>query len=140
MAQPADPIEHYKVIARTIAEKAPQGWTKARMTYRSVSTVSEPETAYEMADGSSKVKVVMSFDLTRAFDALRQIMYQPGKGTWFTAEFTLTREGHFSTDFDFDHEPQWHAPIGAAAYARELKDFPRSPEHTPDWLREAASS
>jgi hypothetical protein len=26
--------------------------------------------------------------------ALRQMMYQPIKGTWFTAEFVLTREGH----------------------------------------------
>lgn len=140
MGEPAGPVEQYQVIARAIAQSAPTGWVRAHLTYRSVSTVGEPQTRFELPDGSSKVVVVKGFDLRRAFAALRRLMYRPGTGTWFTAEFSLTREGRFSVDFDFDSEPQWGTPIGAAAYARDLADFPRAPEHTPDWLRRAASS
>lgn len=140
MGGPADPVEQYKVIARTIAQSAPPDWTKAHLTYRSVSTMGEPQTVFELSDGSKKAVVVKGFDLRRAFTALRRTMYQPGKGTWFTARFTLTREGHFSTDFDFDGEPQWQAPVGAEAYARDLEEFPRTPENTPEWLRLAVSS
>jgi hypothetical protein len=107
------------------------------MTYAAVSTTAQATTVYEMSDGAIQKKLVKGFDLHNAFAALRKAMYQPGKGTWFTAEFRLTREGHFSTDFDVDNEPNWRVPIGAAAYARDLRDFPRDKECIPDWLRAA---
>jgi hypothetical protein len=139
MSGPNSPTDFYKVIARVLAANAPEGWAKASIRYRALSTVGEPETVYEMADGSRQAKAVRGADLRKAFMALRRLFYQPGKGTWFTAEFTLTQEGHFSTDFDFDNEPDWKIPAGAVAYARDLQDFPRDSEHTPEWLRSAVA-
>ena len=73
--------------------------------------------------------------LENSFVTLRQQMYQPGKGAWLTATITVTADGHFATDFDYDHEPAWSIPVDAGIYAADLAEFPREPQYVPDWLR-----
>lgn len=64
---------------------------------------------------------------------LREAMYRPGAGTWFTAWFTVTAEGKLSTRFDYDNEPEL-GHFAAEAYRADFDEFPRTPENTPDWL------
>jgi hypothetical protein len=64
---------------------------------------------------------------------LREAMYRPGAGTWFTAWFTVTAEGKLSTRFDYDNEPEL-GHFAAEAYRADLDEFPRTPQNTPDWL------
>jgi len=73
--------------------------------------------------------------LEEHFERLRLQMYQPGKGAWLTATLTITSDGHFSTDFDYDHEPRWSIPVDPATYAADLEEFPRDARYIPAWMR-----
>ena len=134
--RPADPVELYRQIARIVAGNAPGGWVRATTRRYALHLTGEQHTEYQLEDGSTKVSHPKGFELTKAFTALREAMYQPGKGTWFAAELTLTREGRFSVDFDYDLEPAWHGPAPSGReYADDLWKFRRDPEHIPGWLR-----
>jgi hypothetical protein len=134
--RPADPTELSRQIARIVVSNAPDGWVRATTRMYAVRPTGERHTEYQLQDGSTKVSHPEGLELTKAFIALREAMYQPGKGTWFAAELKLTREGHFSADFDYDLEPAWHGPAPSArGYADDLRKFRRDPEHIPGWLR-----
>ncbi|ROS49597.1 hypothetical protein [Frigoribacterium sp. PhB24] len=72
-------------------------------------------------------------DSTLRARELREAMYRPGAGTWFTAWFAVTAEGNLRTRFDHDAEPEL-GQFGAEAYRADFDEFPRTPENTPDWL------
>jgi Tuberculosis necrotizing toxin/Protein of unknown function, DUF600 len=118
-SEPAGPVELYRRIARVLAGSAPDGWVKVTTRRYALRLTGEQHTVYQLEDGSSKVIHPKGFELAKAFTALREAMYQPGKGTWFTAELTLTREGRFSVDFDYDLEPDRRGPLapGPPSYA-----------------------
>jgi hypothetical protein len=59
-------------------------------------------------------------------------MYKPGSGGWLTARTTITSDGPFSTDFYYDHEPDWSIPVDPDIYAADLAEFPREDPYIPD--------
>ncbi len=67
------------------------------------------------------------------------MLYQPGKGTWFTARCTITADGRMSFDFDYDNEPEWDIDVYPDAYAEDQEKYPRDEEHQPDWLKHKLS-
>jgi hypothetical protein len=75
-------------------------------------------------------------------DELRRVMYQRGKGTWFSAQWTITNTGgsgekiSASVSFNYDDEPVWRRPAHPGLYALDLEAFPRDEESIPDWLRQ----
>lgn len=79
-------------------------------------------------------------------DELRRVMYQPRRGTWFSARWTITRssgtaiEITTSVAFNYDDEPLWRWPAHPGLYALDLELFPRDHEHMPDWLRHKVDS
>jgi len=73
-----------------------------------------------------------------SFEKLRQLMYDeaPFRGAWYTAVMTITKEGKFDTEYDYNTKPAFdHQPV-PEAYALDFKHFPRNEESTPDWLKE----
>lgn len=73
--------------------------------------------------------------LVRAMENLRQVMYKPGKGTWYKAVFNIARPGQVTTNYDYNTEPDWTVRPGDATYRADLEKFPREPELVPDWMR-----
>lgn len=75
-------------------------------------------------------------------DELRRVMYQPGKGAWFSARWTITNSSgngdkiSANVAFNYDDEPIWRRPAHPGLYALDLEAFPRDEESTPDWLRQ----
>jgi hypothetical protein len=75
---------------------------------------------------------------TPSFERLRQLMYEqaPFRGAWYTAVMTISPDGKFDTEFDYDQKPQFDYMPVDEAFAQDFEQFPRNEESTPDWLKQ----
>jgi hypothetical protein len=128
------PDEIYRDIGQAFHERCPSGWLSGRIICRQVGTMSEYMAEASMPDGSVYYPTRVSRTFGPYFDELRDLFAQPGKGTWFTAVCTLSAEGRFSLDLDYDHEPEWQTPVSAGHYLEDWSRYPREPATTPAWL------
>ncbi|WP_343063692.1 TNT domain-containing protein [Haloechinothrix aidingensis] len=74
------------------------------------------------------------------FDRLRAAMYEPEKGTWFQATFSLTADDRFDLHYDSTSRPTWRCDPeraclpDATPFAAELERYPRDRDQVPPWL------
>ncbi|RZU11056.1 uncharacterized protein DUF600 [Kribbella rubisoli] len=115
-------------IARALVSGLPAGWREVTAVYRATTTYAELDAT---VDGEQVDPLPDA--LEDHFEALRREMYQSGRGTWLTASISVTSDGHFATDFDYETEPAWSMPVDAGIYAAELAEFPR--DDVPAWMR-----
>ncbi len=93
------------------------------------------------ADGG-ETRPAMPRDLPSAFLELKRTMVHEQGGTWFSAEFTVSADGDFEVDYNYDRRVWFDgadpfAPGSQpddADWAAELELFPRVPEAVPAWL------
>ncbi|MFE4194847.1 hypothetical protein ACFRJ9_03195 [Paenarthrobacter sp. NPDC056912] len=73
-----------------------------------------------------------------AVKMLRNLMYAPGKGAWFSMSLRVTPEGDgWEADYNYTDKPIWElGEPSADSYAQELYLYPRDEEHIPDWFKE----
>ena len=122
-------------IARALTANAPGGWREVTGVYRATTPYAELD-ATVVGPGQARVDLEpLRAGLEDHFETLRRQMYQTGKGTWLTARISITSDGHFSTDFDYDSEPAWSMAVDPGIYAADLAAFPRDDEHIPRWMR-----
>ncbi|WP_239066161.1 ATP-binding protein [Microbacterium hibisci] len=74
-------------------------------------------------------------ELVLAVARLRQAMYVPDRGAWYTAQVLVNADRSTGLKTWLDHEPRL-AGVDPAAWGRDAARFPRTPEHTPAWLAE----
>ncbi|MGZ0153448.1 immunity protein YezG family protein [Kribbella sp. WER1] len=117
-------------IARALVAELPAGWRSVTAVYRATSSYAELD-----ADVDGSQVEVLPEGLEDQFEELRREMYRPDKGTWLTAQLTITSDGHFSTDFDYDHRPSWSLAVDERIYRDDLAAFPRAPQYVPSWMR-----
>ncbi|MFC5997808.1 hypothetical protein ACFP6A_03590 [Quadrisphaera sp. GCM10027208] len=129
------PDELIRTIGQAFVDAAPREWTEGKIVYRRAGKTAEYQETAVLPDGRV-VGVDAGRGAAKAFKELRRLMYQPGKGTWFTAVCTLYPDGRTTFDFDFDNEPEWASPTVAGHYVEDVEQYPRDDEHTPDWLRQ----
>lgn len=124
-----------QTIAHALVAAVPQGWNRIQFEFRGTVQISgarlESITADSAMERHSVPKVAM-----REFDRLREAMYEPGRGTWFTARLVIDQSGGYEIDFDYDFEPDFNPRLTAGAYALDLRHFPRDDAHTPIWLQD----
>ena len=122
-------------IARALTADLPVGWRAVTGVYRATAPYAELDaTVIGPANEQTELESLPE-GLEDHFELLRRQMYQPGKGTWLTARITITADGHFSTDFDYNTEPAWSIAVDPGIYAADLAEFPRDEEHVPAWMR-----
>jgi hypothetical protein len=87
-------------------------------------------------------------ELTDRLADLKDAMYEPEKGAWFLAEFTLRRGGGYTVDFTYDRRVYWNQdclldpfrnpserPVPSDEMWRdELARYPRPAPVRPGWL------
>lgn len=133
---PDQRTEIYREIFAEVSGWLDWGWSEFTITSRRVAGYAQMDVVAKDDAGNVGQPHVQGTVLARHLRALREMMYETGKGAWFTAELKFERSGRFSADFDYDHEPAWYDDgISPLSYVEELERFPRDPEHTPDWLR-----
>jgi hypothetical protein len=117
-------------IARALVADLPAGWREVTAVYRATTSYAELDAT---VDGSQVDPLPEG--LEDHFEQLRREMYQPTKGAWLTAKLSITSDGHFATDFDYDTEPDWSIAVDESIYPEDLSVFPRDEAHTPGWMR-----
>ncbi|GAB2476037.1 antitoxin YezG family protein [Jatrophihabitans fulvus] len=138
MAEPArsDPErarELVETIGRSLHGSIPSGAERIELVFSEVGFGSQSVAHAVVPDG--RVPVLPELDVQDAAEELREAMYRPGAGTWFSATFTVTREGRMDADFDYDTEPRWDEGVPDEWFSKDLERFPRDDANRPDWLK-----
>jgi hypothetical protein len=126
--------EILREIAQELIEGLRPGWSQAILRWSGV-VGGGAMAALRVRDAEGRDR---GDDLPDGVSALcgrlKNGMYRPGRGTWFTMTFTLSAAGTYTTGFDYDGDPAV-AGFRPEHYAKEVAHFPRDPEHVPDWLK-----
>jgi hypothetical protein len=92
-------------------------------------------------DGEEIGSLPRAGELMAHIRSLRNAMYTPEGGTWFSAVFRLFGDGRMKASYNYDDEPVIidvftgePEEIMPGLYAKDLEVFPRSAKATPPWL------
>ncbi|WP_309247157.1 MULTISPECIES: immunity protein YezG family protein [Myxococcus] len=88
-------------------QQAEDGWVQATYSYLAIPLFSEETGRYRLADGQQR-SFAATDEVTDAFDELRTRMATLSKNghDWHTATLTITADGKFAFDFNYDDLPQ----------------------------------
>ncbi|MEU4742639.1 hypothetical protein AB0G02_19550 [Actinosynnema sp. NPDC023658] len=121
-------------IGGMLLDAAPEGFRRIDVLVRMTVAVQDATLKVYMPDGSTP-EVMPPEGLNAAFQEMRQVLYQPGRGTWFSARCVVNAPVRIDITYNFDHDPRFDPPVPAADFARDLQVFPRDEAFVPDWLR-----
>ncbi|GAB3953199.1 hypothetical protein GCM10029976_092920 [Kribbella albertanoniae] len=124
--------ELLNTIGRSMVASAPDEWKELTLVVSAVHSMMESGLEAKTSDGSVVDSETIDDAGEEAVEELREIMYQPGKGTWYGARFTVDSAGNFEADFDYDNPPL-DGDATAEMLADDQERFPRSPDRLPDW-------
>ncbi|MFI5623941.1 agglutinin cell wall attachment protein [Nocardioides sp. NPDC051685] len=126
-------------IALHLADEVEGDWSTLVFNHRNLSMFFTGRIDVHRPDGSFAYAKPPDSILALT-DELRRVMYEPGKGAWFSARWTIACEGGetptTNVAFNYDDEPVWRWPAHPGLYAIDLETFPRDEERVPAWLRE----
>ena len=122
-------------IASALAKAAPDGWVRISLTVSATVLAYDYATEIRLADGSSG-DIDLPTEVRSGFRELRARMYEPDRGTWFSATLVLTPGAPPEYSFNFDEDPKWWPPLHPTTFTRDLAAFPRDEQHIPPWLRD----
>ncbi len=132
-------------VEQKLAEHAPTAWRAITVACRATANWQELTTSLTAEDGTVTYWLPPT-EVGQLFRRLRAASYQYPFGTWFTAELELTPGNAPRFGYDTLAEPGWRPYfenwlfVGAYGVRHELLHFPRTPDHTPDWLAAAAAA
>ncbi|WP_159945253.1 MULTISPECIES: hypothetical protein [unclassified Nocardiopsis] len=113
-------------------------WSELVIEYRGLVAVSSARVRVRRTDGSAEWDLLLP-EVGRLLDRLRTGMYQAGKGTWFTARFTVNASREIEAHFDHDAPPEFGCEPDPRSFHQDIQRFPRSADHLPDWLLDRLS-
>lgn len=121
-------------IGILILDEVGDDWQEISVRYSALSTTATTRTTITGGDGEAR-KGDVPLEASSLFHKLRTEMHEDDKGTWYIADYTITRPGRFSADFDYESEPQFAFEVDPRTYYEDLEYFPRPFELVPEWLR-----
>ena len=126
-------------IARNLAHEVEGDWSTLVFNHRNLSMFFTGRIDVHRPDGSF-AHARPPDSILALTDELRRVMYEPGKGAWFSARWTIACEGGETPTtnvvFNYDDEPVWRWPAHPGLYALDLETFPRDEDRIPTWLRQ----
>ncbi|MBB5954981.1 hypothetical protein FHS29_001551 [Saccharothrix tamanrassetensis] len=135
--RPTSEQRHDELLQRIgglLLDAAPEDFRRIDLLVRMTVSVQDLALTVYRPDGSTP-EVLPPEELTAAFQEMRQVLYQPGRGAWFSCRCVVNAPVRIDITYNFDHDPQFSPPVPAADFARDLKVFPRDEAFVPDWLR-----
>ncbi|MDH0897220.1 MULTISPECIES: hypothetical protein [unclassified Pseudomonas] len=124
-------------LAQEVFNLTPDDWAQARASFMGITCFSITQISFLSSTGEvSSPSIDQRYDLP--FEKLRQEMAaQDINGhAWYTAIFTLTPDGKFKFEFDYDHLPTFDIMPDPEDWLDEFKQYPR-PElqaQIQDWI------
>lgn len=126
-----------EIVDRTIAGVYGQ-WSELVIERRGLVGVSCSRLMVRREDGGFEWDLLLP-EVGRMLDRLRTGMYQPGKGTWFTARLTVDGSREIGAHFDHDTPPEFDVEPDPRSFHHDIQWFPRGADHLPDWLLDRLS-
>ena len=137
--QPTSVSESHEDLINQIADRmidlAPDGWRRIDLVSAMTVPVHDLGLTVIMQNGEEP-PVVPPRDLNVILAKLRTLLYEEGRGTWFSARISIDPPGRIFYNYNMDYEPPLTEPMEPEHYAEDLRMFPRDPQHMPQWLRE----
>ncbi|SFW78769.1 TNT domain-containing protein [Amycolatopsis australiensis] len=121
-------------IGSALADAAPAGWRRIDLRCR-VNVDVQDYTLTVVSEDGDQLAMPLPEAVAPAVQAIREAYHQPDDGTWFSMRYLLDPPGRFHLAFNLDWDPGWGAGLAPASWARDLKVYPRRPEHVRPWLR-----
>ncbi|MFB8003966.1 hypothetical protein [Nocardia sp. NPDC056000] len=103
-------------------------WYELNITYVAAGSSVKMKTEASLQDGTTVLDRPLGF--TDIPQQQRTLMYEPGRGTWFTQHLTISRTGDALAEYGYD-EPECF-PFGRADLEEDLHLYPR--EIVPQWI------
>ncbi|MEU0313056.1 agglutinin cell wall attachment protein [Nocardioides sp. NPDC006273] len=128
-------------IALRLADEVEGDWSTLVFNHRNLSMFFTGRIDVHRPDGSFAHARPPDSVLSLT-DELRRVMYEPGKGAWFSARWTIASnevDGEKNLPqvvFNYEDEPVWRWPAHPGLYALDLERFPRDDDRVPGWLRQ----
>jgi hypothetical protein len=122
-----------------------EGWEKYEVQLKTIRLYTEMEAFYILDNGECisfnpkySGQVAREDNLRELFMDLRKAMYDlsPQQGAWFSCTITVYPTGKFTTDFNYDDDPEFTYHPDPREFADDLKTFPREKGLIPDWLND----
>ncbi|GGP58967.1 TNT domain-containing protein [Saccharothrix coeruleofusca] len=124
-------------VTTLLVHRLPGDWERLFLDLRVVGGYLEAPTSVLTIFGQS-VEWELPPEALPFFLHLRQGMYDPDKGTWYSMKYQLTHPNQYSVEYEWDAEPDWTHRPPERFYLEELDSFPRPDDAIPRWLRERA--
>ncbi|GAA3842351.1 hypothetical protein GCM10022243_05930 [Saccharothrix violaceirubra] len=121
-------------IGNLLLDVAPPDFRRVDLLVRLTVGVQDAELTVYRQDGTS-LAADLPDGLLAAFTEMRQVLYRPGRGAWFSARCVVNAPARIDITYNVDHDPKFVPEIPAEHFARDLEVFPRDEAFTPDWLR-----
>ncbi|MFI9506960.1 DUF6881 domain-containing protein [Nocardia sp. NPDC052566] len=115
-------------VAENAVQRAPDNWVSIDLTYILVGRSMEFEVAVNTTDGPYMQLGRIGFP--DAVQQLRDLMYVPGQGTWFTMQLLINSAGEVSTVFGYER-PEDEGLLGFDL-EQDLQMYPR--DVVPQWM------
>lgn len=138
---PPSENEVVEAIAALLHESREPTWAEAALEIAFADGFSQLRTwSREAYDGQWEPApryAVDSESFAELAATLRRLMYRADRGTWFSARITVTDQGDYRADYDFDNQPNFDPPVSPELFLKDLRQFPREPSRVPSWVGEA---
>lgn len=117
-------------------------WEKIRLEFKVISMFAELEAVYFQNNREisfdPEAAAKNDEDVSKFLLKLRRHMYElnPEKGAWYTMVIEIDSSGKFKINYDYKTKPDFTYEPSKEKYISEVKEFPRSDEMTPQWLKD----
>jgi hypothetical protein len=124
-------------IYRSMVRAAPRGWKIIKLSISGLGANTDYRNASFAQDGS-RTSLGIDSTGTEAGARLREVMFLPGKGTWYTGTFTVESTGKCEAQYDYDSAP---LDLDFEETLADIRDeliedqelFPHDQENLPEW-------
>ncbi|MBE1576121.1 hypothetical protein ACFORH_03775 [Amycolatopsis roodepoortensis] len=121
-------------VGIALLDAAPEGWRRIDLMCLANIDVHDLSLTVLLEDGSNPA-VLIPDEVRQTLVRLRERMYEPDRGAWFSARVILDPPGSIYVKYNYDWDPLWNPSIATEGWARDLEAFPRAEAHIPDWLK-----
>ncbi len=113
-------------IAQRVFDLAPQEWVSAKAMFMGITCYKVMSVFHEDRSGK-RLYPGIDRDVDLPFSGLRteKAKLHDNGHAWYTAVFTLTPDGKFKFDFDYDHLPAFDIMPDPEDWLDEFKHYPR---------------
>ncbi|MER7016110.1 hypothetical protein ABT324_32180 [Saccharopolyspora sp. NPDC000359] len=122
-------------VVDSLLANAPSDWAEIQLDFRASSTICQAEVSGSVLSGSPLLMPPPD-GTTGRLKALRAVMFEPGRGTWFSLHLGVQRGGSPQYRFNYTDDPHWRPPVAPTVFTLDQERFPRDDQYIPDWLRE----